>query len=247
MRKFQMVVTAIAMTHAGTMVSTAQTAEPAREAEVVELFERLCVETNADFVEIARRLDDSWVRLPLQRANDFYGGIVPAERNALIRDDLGPAMYLLLSAQGQITSEHNKLRKTGLLSVSNRVDPDHVVRYPIDLEGPDRIGSRECQLATAAKLDIELLLDLIAGLEIDGRSLGKHNVQYESQGEYRDAGLSGNHFNWIRNNTSVMRLSRRQNHDGKWYVELSVGSAVAPDDPPETYELDRALRSGGAE
>lgn len=197
---------------------------------LLDKFERVCVQTDLDAGSIGEFLKNGQAkRLSPDETVNLFAGIVPDERHGF---ELSDAHILRYSVQGQVTGENMRNSKSGILAISEPVDPATPL---IDIFGDwdeDYIGVKDCSIVETNGTDsfgpmdiMERFSDLNIGWPIERFTIP---VPFHGGTQIVDQ------YHWRFETGSISLLAGR---DGS-FNSLSYDRMIPLGVEPTTYSLD---------
>ncbi|WP_340693613.1 hypothetical protein [Hyphomonas sp.] len=201
--------------------------------DVVETFQSFCLVTDGDATDAWTAATDSgWTKVPTVQFDPYIWGIKPYHRVGLASPD-SPGLILILTAEGQVTSDHRRRFRAGLVTEGSPIQPDTLLKNPLALPKPDLIGGKGCTLVGNI-IDAYRLRDLVGALRINDQpfKFGRNSARI---GDGPDRGKSMHNTFWTTPD-AVMNLSVGDaSADGVVRFELVIGSGIVLNSPPSSY------------
>lgn len=201
--------------------------------DVVETFQSFCLDTDGDATDAWTVATDSgWTKVPAVQFDPYIWGIKPYHRVGLASPD-SPGLILILTAEGQVTSDHRRRFRAGLVTEGSPIEPETLLKSPIPLPIPNLIGGKACILVGITD-DPYRLRDLVGALLNDDQPF-KFGRNHARTGDGPDRGKFMHNTYWKAPDV-VMNLSVGDaSADGVVRFELNISSGVVLNSPSSSY------------
>lgn len=205
---------------------------------VVDDFIRICGESDLNMSVIQQSLSgDGWTSLSKQEVDSLFSGVKPRHRSGLVHNHYN--FVILLSSQGEITSQQRRMIRGGISVESAAILagqklPDALNKRPFPI-----IGSKNCRLIGPPGSISEMTYMLSSVEMLDGdfgglKRMGKRGI-WTSAGEVMD------NFHAHTANGKTLNVSILRQKGGSYKtdrISLDLGDVIPVDQNPSAYEVN---------
>lgn len=231
--RFARVAPALMVLLCASVTAHAQTAGASSTDDIIEAVQSLCLDTGLNATKAWKAATDAgWVKVPRSVIDPHLWGIKPHYRVGTTSQD-GPGLLLILSAQGQITSDQRRRFQGGLITEGSPVKRGVALSNPLMTEPSDTIGTKDCRLEGKTE-DPYSLRNHIEALEINGAPF-KQDFDHWAFGEGPDIGKYKHNTRWEAPNAVINLGIGKMGDDGSYPFSLILGSRIPIDSEPSSY------------
>lgn len=207
------------------------------DADVVDLFEIVCIKPDNDFAaqhEILMSLNA--IRVPNIIIDPKMWGILSADRAGFHLDG-STDILIALDAQGRITSEARRLFSAGITSEAEFVSEDSVLPDPMNKFERSVLGVKSCRVFAHA-YDLYRLMAMLGDLSVTGAQIPPHDPVRDRVGKGPDQGKNHKSIRWDLGETGTVHLSIGPEEPGSGHqIEIAFSKIIFSGEDPSKYKV----------